>query len=960
MKKRYQCLLLCLISLLLAFSSAEALSIEPLYVVSKITVNQSEHDNREYRVIELTNGMKVLVISDPKAVQSSAALAIPVGSLFDPKSQQGLAHYTEHMLLMGSKKYPKPSDFAEYLSSHAGSYNASTELNRTAFYFEVENDAFSGALDRLADAIAQPLLDPKYADKERNAVNAELTMARSNDGFRIGQVDSETINQNHPAAMFSGGNLETLSDKPDSNLHQALVKFHQDYYLANNMVGILYSNQAWTDLANLAATTFGHIAAGQIKQQNITQPAMTNDNLGKIIYMEPAQPKKVLYVQFPIENNIKQFASKTDEYIAYLLGNRSSNTLFDQLQKQGLIDSISAASAPLRYGTSGVFGIYVNLTDQGLAEKDKVLASIFGYLELLSKQGVDEKYYREIQKVLKLEFNYPDITHDMSYVEYLADQMLLYPTQHILDADYVADNYNPNAIKARLKSLTLDRARIWLIAPNQNTDKKAYFVDAPYRIENITATQKHNIMTQAKQLKFSLPLLNPYIPDQFLISQAATDVDQQPNQAFDPKGNLFHFASRYFADQPKGVIALSLRNNFALDNAKNQVMFFLLNYLANRQLAPLQFQAQIAGMSVFTKIDSGMMIMASGFNQHLLDMVDATLTTYRKFDITDEDLVLAKSWYTQKLDAADHANSYRLAIQPLSAIAEGLYFDRNTKRMAIDTISAADLRHFREQLLTDSVPYMLTLGNLPYDKVQALYRNVKSSLNPAVEYHPEQILQINHSSDALITQYSKSSDNALLMGFVPKGYEKITGRNISDLLSQIISPWFYDQLRSTEQLGYAVFSLPITIGNSHGIGFLIQSNQYDPDYINQRYQAFYPIILNKLNALTDAEFDNYKQSALKQLSMPAETLDSEFDDYLGDYEQSNFAFDRIQKRIEQLKKLSKEDVITFFKQSVMQHDGLLFASQVIGNQSDKTLNQLTDLTKYSNAAELQQTLLKSP
>ncbi len=54
----------------------------------------------------------------------------------------------------------------------------------------------------------------KYADRERNAVNAELTMARTRDGMRMAQVSAETINPAHPGSRFSGGNLETLSDKP--------------------------------------------------------------------------------------------------------------------------------------------------------------------------------------------------------------------------------------------------------------------------------------------------------------------------------------------------------------------------------------------------------------------------------------------------------------------------------------------------------------------------------------------------------------------------------------------------------------------------------------------------------------------------------------------------------------------------------------------------------------------------
>ena len=58
----------------------------------------------------------------------------------------------------------------------------------------MENDALAPAVDRLADAIAEPLLDPVNADRERHAVNAEMTMARSRDGHRMAQVGAETLN----------------------------------------------------------------------------------------------------------------------------------------------------------------------------------------------------------------------------------------------------------------------------------------------------------------------------------------------------------------------------------------------------------------------------------------------------------------------------------------------------------------------------------------------------------------------------------------------------------------------------------------------------------------------------------------------------------------------------------------------------------------------------------------------
>ena len=62
-----------------------------------------ESDDRQYRGLVLTNGLKVLLISDPKTDISSAALEVNVGSMSEPKDIPGLAHFLEHMLFMGSK-----------------------------------------------------------------------------------------------------------------------------------------------------------------------------------------------------------------------------------------------------------------------------------------------------------------------------------------------------------------------------------------------------------------------------------------------------------------------------------------------------------------------------------------------------------------------------------------------------------------------------------------------------------------------------------------------------------------------------------------------------------------------------------------------------------------------------------------------------------------------------------------
>ncbi len=66
--------------------------------------------------------------------QAAAAMAVGVGSFSDPAELQGLSHYLEHMLFMGSGKYPDENDYDSFLASHGGASNAYTELVRFLTY----------------------------------------------------------------------------------------------------------------------------------------------------------------------------------------------------------------------------------------------------------------------------------------------------------------------------------------------------------------------------------------------------------------------------------------------------------------------------------------------------------------------------------------------------------------------------------------------------------------------------------------------------------------------------------------------------------------------------------------------------------------------------------------------------------------------------------------------------------
>ncbi|MBD2811428.1 pitrilysin [Xenorhabdus sp. Vera] len=897
-------------------------------------IHKSDRDPRQYKAIQLHNGMTVLLVSDEKAIKSLAAVSIPVGHMENPDNQLGLAHYLEHMVLMGSKRYPDAGGFTEFLQKHGGSHNASTNANRTAFYLEVENDSLAEATDRLADALAEPLLDPVNADRERHAVDNEMTIARAGEGHRIWQIRSETLNPAHPNARFAGGNLETLKDKPDSKLQMALVDFYQRYYSANLMKGVMYGNQSMDKLAQVAAETFGRIPNRHASVPVITVPAVTDKEKGVIIHYVPAQPHKTLRLEFSIADNSADFRSKTDAYVGYLIGNNNNqNTLSGWLLKQGLIESIDAGANPKTDGNSGTFNIHVSLTDKGLEQRDQVIAAIFSYINLLKKQGINKSYFDEMTNVFNLSFQYASIVRNMNYIEGVSDAMLQLPISHVLDAGYVADTFNPKAIASRLDELTPENARIWFISPTEPHNKEAYFVQAPYQVNKITPTQLAEWKKLSQGDLFSLPELNPYIPDDLSLVKTSGS-QKKPKMILEkPNVRLLYMPSQYFSDEPKGNIILEMRNPDGMKNIKDQLADTLFVYLSTAALDRLNYRASVAGMGVSTDYAEGLRIQVGGFTQHLPELLTSAIEQYISFMPTQEKLEQAKSWYREQIEVANNSKAFQMAVQPISQLANVPYFEQSEKLKVLDTITLDDIVKYRQKMIQHAALQAMVFGNFTEQQsINIIEAAQKQLANQGTVWWTGEHIVIDRNYAVNFKKMASSTDNALAEIYIPTGYDRITGYVYSNLLSSILSPWFFDQLRTTEQLGYVVSASNSGIGEQLGLGFLVQSNSKQPDYLHQRYQSFYQQADKKLKAMSDAEFEQYKKSLLTEMREPPQTFYSEVARYEGDFGRNNFKFDKREKIIAAMEKATKAQVIAFYEKAVIKRQGLALISQITGKK----------------------------
>jgi secreted Zn-dependent insulinase-like peptidase len=174
-----------------------------------------DSDSREYRLIMLPNKLDVVLVSDPQTETAAAAVSVSAGQLQDPTEVQGLAHFCEHMLFLGSEKFPSESDFDSFCAQSAGYSNAWTGMDRTVYHFMLAHNKLHDALNRFSGFFTAPLFTESLTERELHAVDSENNKNLQEDTRREYQLWRSTAKAGSAVQRFGTGNWQvSLNLKP--------------------------------------------------------------------------------------------------------------------------------------------------------------------------------------------------------------------------------------------------------------------------------------------------------------------------------------------------------------------------------------------------------------------------------------------------------------------------------------------------------------------------------------------------------------------------------------------------------------------------------------------------------------------------------------------------------------------------------------------------------------------------
>ncbi|XP_065204245.1 nardilysin-like [Planococcus citri] len=934
----------------------------------KLTVlpspDKSSSDKKTYKVIRLPNNLTALLASDgPELYReedfsstndpangdrtkissnkdstpvgeiksdrfAACALSVNVGSFSEPDAIPGLAHFLEHMLFMGSEKYPKENEFCDFLQKHGGSTNAWTADEYTTYYFSCNIRYLFETLDIFSQFFISPLMMRDSIVREREAVDSEFNMYTSSDYARVDQLGRSFASNENPGSKFMCGNLKTLKDNvSEDELYESLRSFYQRCYSANLMTVSIIAKLPIDTLEKYVVECFSSIPNGQIpvpKFDTISKPLFVRDKFHRMYYVTTIQNKTELQLMWQMPPIKALYRTKPDRLISWLVGHESKGSLLSYFKSKLWATSLSAGAHESN-SLYSLFGITITMTEDGFAHLADIITATFSYLKLARASLPQQRFYDEVRMLNDLEFKFQEEMDTSTFVTQAVENMHLYPAQDYFTGSNLFFEYDPDQVTQLLEYITPESVNIIVQAkefhPHYSVvmDQIEPWYQTKYTSVPITEEQLSTWRDVEPYPEFHLPGDNPFIADDFRIISETVDVSNEypieiKNDQF---MEVWHRLDTVFK-LPMAYIGLHFLSPTVKNTRSSSLMLNLYVNLIDYVLQEDTYMADLAQLNYYMYASSRdtLYLIFTGFNHKLPKLLATVIERMKNFteNLTDDMLntlktEMKKSCRSRLLEKSSLSSDLRhMTMQEPHQDPSQMYSD-------VSSIQANDLIAFIETFFANSYVQCLVQGNI--SALQAL--NVCNSAVSVFNSKPVQKVDLprirmrripNGQKCLLMKSFNELERNSTTNNYFQWGTANILQSVKLELLVKLMEEKVFNELRTQQQLGYSVSSW---FDNSHGIvGFHITvssiASKFETSYVEECISKFLHDFWRSLDGFEEDEFLKEREALIKDKSKVFDNLNQETNCNLEEIVSEEYVFDRKTREINYLRNISLDDI----------------------------------------------------
>lgn len=444
------------------------------------------------QMFKLDNGQTVVIQEVKNNPIVTIDTWIKTGSIDEDDSNNGVAHFLEHLFFKGTKNH-ESGEFDQILETKGAITNAATSKDFTHYYVTIPSKDFDLAMELHGDMMLHPLIPRNEMEKERKVVLEEI----NKDLVSPTRILQENLNSmmytTHPYKRKVIGR----SDVIETITRDQVLNFYNAHYAPSNMITIVVGDVD----TNHALERIKEVFNAEYKKQTKTiyqKESQLTSQQKKVEYIKTESGYMVIgFRGTPINDN----DSYALDVLSTILGDGRSSVLNQVLkEKKRLAFSVDAGNSTFR--DDGIFYISANFEPEKCKQ---VQSAIFDEIKNIQDKGVSDEQLSLAKNIIERNTYYSresitNIATEIGYTMALTNDIKFYDTY----LDKIKSVSKDEVKRVANKYLGENRSAVSIILPESSKNipvaNKIQNSGTAELISESNGTQKYHLSDGATML----------------------------------------------------------------------------------------------------------------------------------------------------------------------------------------------------------------------------------------------------------------------------------------------------------------------------------------------------------------------------------------------------------------------------------------------------------------------------
>ena len=307
-----------------------------------------------YHKTVLKNGVRIISEQLKHLRSVSLAIWVGAGSRNEMKSENGVFHFTEHMIFKGTENRSS-FQIAKELDAIGGLSNAFTGKEHTCFHARVLGEHFVDLADILSDIFLHSTFNVDDLERERQVILQEISMMEDAPDDHIHVLFNRLFWADHPIGMSVLGDEKSVS----AIERETIVRYINNFYVPERILVAGAGNVDHQSLVSYFEPLFSQLEPGNAYPKNDIPRSSASVSLK---YRDLEQVHICLGGEAPSQLSDKRFACAV---LNTILGGNMSSRLFQEIREnRGLAYAVYSFLSS--YSDAGLLGVYVATDPQNV------------------------------------------------------------------------------------------------------------------------------------------------------------------------------------------------------------------------------------------------------------------------------------------------------------------------------------------------------------------------------------------------------------------------------------------------------------------------------------------------------------------------------------------------------------------------------------------------------------------